>query len=150
MLSIFSSPWLACLQQSWNRDPELPRMLARVGFSARIGYGFPQRRDPAAVIVVKRGMLREVGDCHGRALDWDLRAEPEDWRRLIEDPPGLLRLSLAYTGRRLAFRRGSYTRMIKDPNLARPFVRSFVVMAAAERCARANAALDVFTTASYR
>jgi hypothetical protein len=40
----------------------------------------------------------------------------------------MMGLSMAYITRKLQFRVGDYTAMIKDPRMAGPFVKSFAVM----------------------
>ena len=47
---------------------------------------------------------------------------------LIVKPPGLMKLGIAYTSRKLRFTKGDYATMIKDPSLARAFVKSFALM----------------------
>jgi hypothetical protein len=44
----------------------------------------------------------------------------------------MMGLSMAYMTRKLQFRVGDYTAMIKDPRMAKPFIKSFSVMGAVE------------------
>ena len=135
MAEIFTPTWLDCYKEAWNRDADLVASLRRIGFEARIGYGFPDRPEPEVVIRVTGGRVESTGPFAGEELDWDLRASARDWAEWVSRPPGLMALSMAYTDHRLRFCRGSYTEVVKNPRLAHPFVRSFAAMSAAERCA---------------
>ena len=61
-------------------------------------------------------------------IKWDIRASTENWISLIVKPPGLMKLGIAYTSRKLRFTKGDYATMIKDPSLAGAFVKSFALM----------------------
>lgn len=134
MTKIFTPAWLECYKQAWNADTDLVGGLARLGFDARIGYGYPETDSPSVVVHINDGRIEAAGPYAGEPLDWDLRASGEDWDGWMSMPPGLLALSVAYTEHRLRFRRGSYASVIKNPRLAHPFVRSFAAMSAAAHC----------------
>ena len=51
-----------------------------------------------------------------------------EWAKLLEKPPGLMRLGLAYTSRKLKFKKGDYAAMIKNAHLANAFVKCFALM----------------------
>jgi len=61
-------------------------------------------------------------------LNWDLRASVDEWLALVAKPPGLMKLGLAYTSRKLKFKKGDYAVMIKDPRLSTAFVKCFALM----------------------
>ncbi len=128
MVALFSDEWLAHFKDEWNRDAELSGALAKIGFSSVIAYGFEGDSPPRAVVQVDNGLITAVG--HGRPdrVNWDLRASAENWEELISNKLGAAGLSLAYATRRLRFKSGDYGAMIKDPRMARPFIKSFVVM----------------------
>lgn len=128
VVELFSTPWLARYKALWNAEPELADALARVGFEARIGYGYKGENDPRALLVVENGHVAEARPYAGELLDWDLRADAETWARWQSEPPGMVGLGIAYTTSRMQFVIGDYAAMIKDPRMAAPFMKSFVVM----------------------
>lgn len=129
MADIFSNDWMARFMDEWNSEPELADELSRIHFNSCIAYGFKGEFQPRGVIVVEEGKVTTAGDYDGQSLNWDLRAEPEDWQHWFENPPGMMALGIAYTSRKLTFNEGDYAAMIKDPRMASPFIKSFSVMA---------------------
>ena len=61
-------------------------------------------------------------------MDWDLRASRDTWEGWRKSPPGMMALGMAYTTGKLRFVKGDYLAMLKNPDMAAPFVRSFGVM----------------------
>ena len=47
---------------------------------------------------------------------------------MVSKPPGLMKLGIAYTSRKMRFLKGDYATMIRDPSLAGAFVKSFALM----------------------
>ncbi len=133
MVNLFSKEWMVCFQNEWNEEPELVRDLAHIKFNSNIAYGFKGEPQPRGVIQVIKGKVTSATDYDADlcdwTLDWDLRAEPEDWQCWFETPPGMIAVGMAYTSRKLIFKKGDYAAMIKDPRMAAPFVKSFSVMA---------------------
>ncbi|MCK4708094.1 MAG: hypothetical protein KAU21_05705, partial [Gammaproteobacteria bacterium] len=74
------------------------------------------------------GRVTSAGEYDGESVNWDLRADPEDWQKWFDKPPGMVMLGMAYTSRKLKFNQGLYAAMLKDPRMAGPFVKSFAVM----------------------
>lgn len=128
MAEIFSDEWLSGFQEKWNSDPELGGELEKIAFNSVIGYGFEDVEEPAAVIVVNHGKIVSAGAYNGEELNWDLRAPRKQWDAWLAKPPGLMGIGLAYTSRKLRFKVGDYSAMVKDPRMAGPFVRSFALM----------------------
>ena len=64
----------------------------------------------------------------GQKLNWDLRADRTHWEKWTTKGLDMMGLSMAYISRKLQFRVGDYTAMIKDPRMASPFIKSFAVM----------------------
>ncbi|MGD8999384.1 MAG: SCP-2 sterol transfer family protein [Granulosicoccaceae bacterium] len=128
MAQLFSYEWMQGLADRWNRDTEMLDNLAQAGFSASIGFGHKGDEHPAGVVEVKDGRIRYAGNYDGQELDWDLRASPDDWRAWIEQGFGLDKLGVAVSSGRLAFAAGDYRKMIRTPNLAKPFLRNFELM----------------------
>ncbi len=129
MSEFFSEAWLQAYREAWNQEPGLRDALARVGFTARVGFGMIDEKEPRGVLTVVDGTVTATGPGDGRALDWDLRAPAEVWQRWLANPPGMIALGAAYTVGDLRFVAGDYAGMIKDSRLAGPFVKSFQVMA---------------------
>ena len=128
MAELFSADWMKVYMDAWNSDSALSDELSRIGFNSVIGYGVEEEEAPRVVFVVSDGKITSIGPFNGETMNWDLRAKPEQWQEWMAKPPSLMGLGLAYTQRKLRFRSGDYAAMVKDPRMAGPFVRSFVVM----------------------
>lgn len=128
MAELFTDEWFQNYQRAWNAEPELAEALEKIGFNSTIGYGFDDEDEPRGLIRVEQGRVVAAGTYHGEPLSWDLRASPDNWRRWMDKPPGMMALGVAYTSRKLKFRSGDYAAMVKDPRMAGPFIRSFAVM----------------------
>lgn len=126
---LFTKDWMLKFMDEWNKDGDLAPQLSHIGFNSTIAYGFSHEEQPRGVIVVSEGRVTDAGGFKHESIDWDLRAEPEDWQSWINNPPGMMALGMAYTSGKLRFKRGDYASMIKDPRMAGPFVKSFSVMA---------------------
>ena len=77
---------------------------------------------------VENGKATQGGAYGGQALNWDLRASPDNWAKWVQKGLGMMGLGMAYTSRKLKFAVGDYGAMIKDPRMAGPFIKSFTVM----------------------
>ncbi|MDT8388006.1 MAG: SCP-2 sterol transfer family protein [Thiogranum sp.] len=128
MAEMFSDEWMNGFKDRWNADPELAGALEKIGFQSTIAYGFEGEDNPRGFLRVENGHAVEAGSWSGQTLNWDLRATPENWKKWMSKPPGMMGLGIAYTSRKLKFNVGDYTAMIKDPRMAGPFIRSFAVM----------------------
>jgi hypothetical protein len=78
--------------------------------------------------VVKNGQAVDAGAYNGETLNWDLRADPEDWEKWFKKGLNMMGLSGAYMQGKLKFLVGDYGAMIKDPRMVNPFLKSFSVM----------------------
>lgn len=110
MNELFSTAWMTALQNAWNREPHVYAPLEKAGFSSRIAYGFKGEETPRGMIVIDNGKVTTAGAYDGAALDWDLRATPENWRGWLEKGFGLARLGTAVATKQLEFRVGNYRR----------------------------------------
>ena len=129
MAELFSDDWAKAYMDAWNADDNITLTLKNAGFSAVVGFGFPDDGDnPSFVMTIDKGFVVSVDKKSDDVIDWDIRAREEDWVTLIAKPPGLMKLGIAYTSRQIRFKKGDYAAMIKDPSLAGAFVRSFVLM----------------------
>jgi hypothetical protein len=128
MQDLFSDAWMKAFKEAWNGDLKLVQDLGGMNFTANVGYGFEQEAEPRGVVVVNQGVVVDARAYDGQPLNWDLRATPDHWYEMLKKPPNLMGLGLAYTSRKLRFKKGDYAAMIKDPRLADAFVRSFMLM----------------------
>jgi len=128
MADLFTKDWMLRFMDEWNNEPEIADKLKEIKFNSNIAYGFKEEAEPRGVIVVANGKVTEAGAYDGEESSWDLRADPEDWQHWFENPPGMMKLGIAYTSRKLRFNRGDYAAMVKDPRMAGPFIKSFGVM----------------------
>ena len=128
MADLFSNEWAQAFKDAWNADEEIIASLQRVGFNSVVAFGLPDDADPAFVMTIQNGMVSSINAADADEIKWDIRATKDNWLALIVKPPGLMKLGIAYTSRKLRFTKGDYATMIKDPSLAGAFVKSFALM----------------------
>ena len=129
MPELFSIEWAQKYKEIWNsHDVGIADELARVGFDSIVAFGMNDEEEPRCILTISNGQLISIGQSKGEHVNWDLRSDPEYWEHLMEKPPGLMRLGLAYTSRKLKFKKGDYAAMIKDPRLSSAFVKCFALM----------------------
>ena len=131
MPELFSSDWAHKYQEVWNSADGIASELAKVGFNSVVAFGVIDEEQPRCVLQIANGVIVSAGPPKGDAINWDLRANMDDWAKLLEKPPGLMKLGLAYTSRKLRFNKGDYAAMIKDPSLSNAFVKCFALMSKA-------------------
>ena len=129
MSELFSEDWMKGFQEAWNGEPGLADELEKINFNSVIGYGFVGDDKPAGVITVENGKVVAAGAYNGEELNWDLRSAEDNWKKWLANPPGMMKLGMAYTAGKLKFAVGDYAAMVKDPRMAGPFIKSFSVMA---------------------
>jgi hypothetical protein len=127
-MELFSPEWMQAFGEQWNADPELADALAKINFNSVIGYGFENDSDPKGILTIQDGRVVSTGAYTGQKLNWDLRADRDQWQQWLNKGLNMMGLSMAYMSRKLQFRVGDYTAMIKDPRMAGPFIKSFSVM----------------------
>jgi len=128
MADLFSNEWAQAFKDAWNADEEITVSLQRAGFNSVVAFGMPDNDEPSFVMTIENGVVSSVNTASVDDIKWDIRATVEDWLSLIVKPPGLMKLGIAYTSRKLRFRKGDYATMIRDPSLAGAFVKSFALM----------------------
>lgn len=128
MPEMFSEEWAFGFRDVWNADKEITSMLQTAGFNSVVAFGYQDRDDPEFVMTIENGMIVSVAKKPADQIKWDLRADKDFWLALLVKPPGLMKLGIAYTSRKLRFRKGDYPTMIKDPSLAGAFVKCFALM----------------------
>ena len=128
MADLFTPEWSKAYMDAWNSDTEIVSTLAHAGFNSVVGFGLLGEDDPSFVMTIENGRIITVSPKQGADLNWDIRANKDDWLSLVVKPPGLMKLGIAYTSRKIRFLKGDYATMIKDPSLASAFVKSFALM----------------------
>ncbi len=128
MAELFSAEWMASFAEHWNNESDLVGPLSEIGFDSVIGYGFPDDDQPTGVLVVENGKAVSGGAYNGEELNWDIRASADQWNKWIAKPPGMMGLGAAFTTGKMKFKVGDYAAMLKDPRMAKPFIKSFSVM----------------------
>lgn len=128
MPELFSSEWAQNYKAIWNSNEGIADDLGRKGFNSTVAFGMDGEAEPRVVLTISNGQIMSAGAPRGETLNWDLRASSEEWETLVNKPPGLMKLGLAYTSRKLKFNQGDYAVMIKDPALSAAFVKCFALM----------------------
>ncbi len=128
MSDMFSDEWMKKFQQEWNNEPELSDALAKIDFNSVIGYGFKGDATASGYIKVEGGKVTDAGSFDGQTLNWDMRADADNWSKWFKKEMGMTGLGMAVTTGKLKFSTGDFKAMVKDPRMAGPFVKSFTVM----------------------
>ncbi len=128
MADLFSAEWMAEFAEKWNQEADLVGPLSEIGFTSNIGYGFPDDDQPRGVLTVVDGKATSGGAYDGEDLNWDIRASEAQWQKWISKPPGMMGLGAAFTTGKMKFKVGDYGAMLKEPKMAKPFIKSFSVM----------------------
>jgi len=128
MAEMFSEEWARSYMDVWNSDTEITNMLGDADFSSVVAFGYQDEEEPRFVMTIENGNMVSVDKQPSDVIKWDLRAGQEFWLSLLAKPPGLMKLGIAYTSRKLRFNKGDYATMIKDPGLASAFVKCFTLM----------------------
>ena len=132
MAELFSPEWATAFMQVWNSDKDITDMLKHAGFNSVVAFGFQDENEPEFYMTIENGIVISVEKKPQDAIKWDLRANKDFWLALLVNPPGLMKLGIAYTSRKLRFKKGDYATMIKDPSLAGAFVKCFALMGKVE------------------
>ena len=128
MAELFSADWMNGLKDEWNAEPEVSGKLAEINFNSVIACGFKGDDKPIGIFVVKDGVCVSAGDYNGEELDWDMRADRDNWMKWASKGIGMTGLGTAFAMGKLKFIVGDYKGMLKDPRMAGPFVKSFGLM----------------------
>ncbi len=128
MSELFSEEWGQAYKDAWNGDQEITSTLQKAGFNSIVAFGLADEDAPRFVMTIENGLVASIDTQPEEAIDWDIRANQENWLSLVAKPPGLMKLGIAYTSRKIRFKKGDYATMVKDPSLAGAFVKSFGLM----------------------
>jgi hypothetical protein len=131
MSDLFTDDWMKSFMDEWNDEADLSDALAKIDFNSVIGYGFHGDDTPRGALVVEDGKATSAGSYDGQEMNWDIRASEAQWDKWISKPPGMMGLGAAFTTGKMKFIVGDYGAMIKDPRMAKPFIKSFSVMSRA-------------------
>ena len=128
-MEFFTQEWVEALAKKWNADSEMVQPLVEADFSALIAFGYPAEAQPRVMLKVVNGKVTRAGlvskAVQLSALDWDLRALPEQWLMWRTKPLTLSNLGVAVQNGLVTFKAGDYRKMIRTPSLANPFLRFF-------------------------
>ncbi len=128
MNKLFSEQWIKSLGDAWNNDPKIVQPLHEAGFSSKISYGFIGDKYPKCLLDIVNGKIISADLYTSETVDWDLRADVQNWEKWVTRGFGLTKLGPAVATRTLQFAQGDYRQMIRNPLLSRPFLRHFVLM----------------------
>ena len=128
MAELFSNEWARAYMDIWNSDHDITSTLSAAGFNSVVAFGYQDEAAPRFVMTIVNGHVVSVGAKPADEIKWDLRAGRDFWQGLLSKPPGLMKLGIAYTSRKLRFNKGDYATMVKDPGLAGAFVKCFALM----------------------
>ena len=128
MSELFSEEWAQAYKLAWNNDDEITSTLKAAGFNSVVAFGLQDEDEPSFVMTIENGLIASLRNQPEESINWDIRATQENWLALVAKPPGLMKLGIAYTSRKIRFKKGDYATMVKDPNLAGAFVKSFGLM----------------------
>lgn len=131
MSNLFTDDWMKSFMEEWNNEADLSAALAKIDFCSVIGYGFAGDDAPLGILLVENGIAIDAGAYDGQEMNWDIRASEDQWNKWISKPPGMMGLGAAFTTGKMKFVVGDYGSMIKDPRMAKPFIKSFSVMSRA-------------------
>ena len=131
-MKFFTHEWVEGFARKWNSDAEMVDPLAQIEFSAIIALGYPNLDTPSVLFEVQNGEIKRAGLYNKAAqlpaIEWDLRALPEQWTLWQTKPLTLSGLGVAVQNEQLQFKVGDYRKMIRTPNLANPFLRFFKLL----------------------
>jgi len=128
MPELFSDDWAKNYKEIWNSNDGIAHELGQSNFNSVVAFGVDGEESPRVVLTISNGQIISAGSHNNESLNWDLRASLDEWSLLVTKPPGLMKLGLAYTSRKLKFKKGDYAVMIKDPGLSTAFVKCFSLM----------------------
>jgi putative sterol carrier protein len=128
MSKILTGDWMNELRDAWNNSEDVSGKLAEINFSSTIACGLKGEDNPTGIFVVENGKCVRAGDYDGESVDWDMRADRDNWMKWIVKPLTMTTMGLAVTTGKLKFATGDFGAMIKDPRMAGPFIKSFALM----------------------
>lgn len=128
MSNLFGDSWMQEFSTLWNADQTIADVLEGQRFNANIGYGLIEASHPISILIIMHGKIVFAGSYKGQYLDWDLRADFENWKSWLKKGLNVARLSFVMAQNQLQFKQGDCRKMLRTPSLATAFMRSFELM----------------------
>lgn len=128
MSQLFSPEWTKELAALWNKDRQIQEDLGSIEFNSTVGFGMLSEEAPRVVMDIQEGAVQRVAVYEEGEIDWDLRAEEDDWRDWLTHGFGLERIGVMTASGRLRFLRGDHRKMLRTQEMARSFLRVFELM----------------------
>lgn len=130
MGNMFDQEWLAGFAARWNNTPEMTGPLGQAKFSSTIGFGYKDDELPRVTFQVQDGKVvsTSVEQSAATAYNWDLRATPEQWEAWRKEPLTIISLGPAVAQGKIQFKAGDYRAMIRQIQLAKPFLHFFTIL----------------------
>lgn len=131
MATMFDKDWLSGFYTRWNNTPEMTGPLGQAKFNSLIAFGYKSEEHPRIAFKVEDGKivkatLTHTGDTS--AYDWDLRADLEQWEAWRKQPLTIMSLGPAVAQGKIQFKSGDYRAMIRQMQLAKPFLHLFTIL----------------------
>ena len=131
MAGMFDQEWLNGFSTRWNSTPEMTGPLGQAKFNSTIGFGYKDSEHPCVKFQVADGKivstsLVQPGDTTD--YNWDLRATPEQWEAWRKEPLTIMSLGPAVAQGKIQFKAGDYRAMIRQMQLAKPFLHFFTIL----------------------
>lgn len=131
MANMFDKEWLTGFYTRWNNTPEMTGPLGQANFHSLIAFGYKNEEHPRIAFKVEDGKIVKASlakDIDTAAYDWDLRADPEQWETWRKQPLTIMSLGPAVAQGKIQFKSGDYRAMIRQMQLAKPFLHLFSIL----------------------
>jgi hypothetical protein len=130
MVEMFSQEWAKGFSERWNNTAEMTEPLGQAKFCSTIGFGYQEEEHPRIKLTVVDGRVSDSGPYtpSEEKLDWDLRATPEQWAIWRKEPLTIIGLGVAVARGMIHFKAGDYRGMIRQMQLAKPFLHFFTIL----------------------
>jgi putative sterol carrier protein len=86
MYKFLSEEWIKAYIEEWNKNEKLRTELK--DFSASIKYYMEGKEDQAVELIVEKGEAKSAGKANSHKYDFELWANPENWKKLATGEMG--------------------------------------------------------------
>ncbi len=86
MYKFLSEEWIKAYMEEWNKNEKLRTELK--DFSASIKYYMEGKEDQAVELIVEKGEAKSAGKANSHKYDFELWANPENWKKLATGEMG--------------------------------------------------------------
>jgi len=131
MATMFDRDWLNGFYARWNNTPGMTEPLGQAKFNSLIALGYKDEEHPRIAFKVEDGKIVKASlakDIDTAAYDWDLRAAPEQWDAWRKQPLTIMSLGPTVAQGKIQFKSGDYRTMIRQMQLAKPFLHMFTIL----------------------